>query len=653
VVVLGVDGLEWGDVTAQTMPTLATLSGQGAVASLVTRTAGNTTCPADGWLTLGTGSRSTGGRVLAAPRGSDPLSTAPQPGCPAPPAAPSTRGPYTVPGYSSYRATNAVAGTGPYFGALAAPVRTAGGCVAASGPGALPAAADARGRVADYLGPADALTAADLDACALTLVDLGGYLAAVPSTGTRYPPPVSRAAVFSAVDARIAALLPQLPTDSALVVAGLDDADPAAPRLHALLATGQAADGTVFTPGSLLRAPATRTDGLVRTVDLTPTLLHWVGLTNSQIAAADPRPFDGTVIGLGGSALEGDGAAVLAATRLDTANVVYQDTNGAFVTWMLRAALILILAAAVAFPVAVKSRAGRVRRTLLLGLAACAGVLGAAIPASFLAGLDDWSAAADPAQRLYGLTAALAVVLGLAVVAVSRLGRLRARPLAPAGIIALLTLAIMVGDVSSGSRLQRQTPFGLSFTTADRFFGIGDSAIGIYCVAALIGTFFAATLVIHDRASALLTVCLLSLLAVVVCGLPYWGDRLSGVIALAAGLALLGFLTARQRLTWRGLSVVPAITCVLGWLLDDAGHLLPKTALLFAVPLGVMTCALGPLRAAPEAAAGGAADDGTAGAGTSATAPGARGVAGAAGAGSVRRPVPLGMQDQRGRTDEA
>jgi hypothetical protein len=641
VVVLGVDGLEWSDVTAQTMPTLATLSGQGAVASLVTRTAGDTTCPADAWLTLGTGTRGTGGRSLATPRGSDPLSTAPQSSCASLPATPSARGPYTVPDYSSYRAASAFGGAPgaaaePDFGALAAPVRKAGGCVAAAGPGALLAATDARGNVAEYLGPADALTAADLDACALTLVDLGGYLAAATSDGTRYPPPVSRAAVFSAVDARIAALLPQLPTDSALVVAGLDDADPAAPRLHALLATGQAADGTVFTPGALLRASATRTDGLVRTVDLTPTLLHWIGLTAGQIAAADPRPLDGTVIGLGGSALQGDGAAVLAATRLDTANVVYQHTNGAFVTWMLRAVLILVLAAAVAFPVAAKLRDVRARRVLLLALAACASVLGAVAPASFLAGLDDWPAAADPAQRLYGLTAALAVILGLVVLTVSRFGRLRARPLAPAGITALITLAIIVGDVSSGSRLQRQTPFGLSFTTADRFFGIGDSAIGIYCAAALIGTFFAAALVIHDRVLALLVVGLLGLLAVVVCGLPPWGDRPIGMIAPAAGLALIALLTARQRLAWWGLSIALAITCALGWVLDGAGLLPPKTALLFAVPLGIAACALGPLRAVPQATADNATDD-----------------ASAAPAASVGGPVPLGMQDQRRSADEA
>jgi len=612
VVLLGVDGLEWSDITAQTMPTLATLSGQGALASLVTRTAGDTTCAADGWLTLGAGVRSTGGRVPSTPPGADPLSTVPRPGCTSLPTTPSTRGPYTIPGYSSYQAANVSTGAAANLGALAAPLRQAGGCVAASGAGAMLAAADAHGRVADYLGPVGALGAADLDACALTLIDLGGYLTEVPSTDTRYPPPVSRAAVFSAIDARIAALVPKLPTDSALVVAGLDDADPTRPRLHALLVTGRGADGSAFTPGLRLSADSTRTDGLVQNVDLTPSLLHWIGLSDKQMSAADQRPFAGARITLGTPAPEGDGAAVLSAVGTDRANIVYQDTNGAFVRWMACAVLILALVASGVFAVVgIWLRDGRVRRLLLLTLAATATVLGAVIPVSFLVGLDDWSAAANPTQRLYGLIAVLAVLLGLLVHAVCRFGRLRDRPLASAGILALLTLAVITGDVSSGSRLQRQTPFGFSFIGGERFFGVGDQAIGVYCAAAVIGTFFAAGLVLADRGFALLTMGLLGLLATVVCGLPFWGDRPRGVIALVCGFALLARQTARQRLTWRGLLIVLVVTCAVGWAADGAGFLLAETALLLAVPLCISACGLGLLRRRSDDATDDTSDDAT------------------------------------------
>jgi hypothetical protein len=502
-------------------------------------------------------------------------------------------------------------GAEPVFGALAAPVLRAGGCVAASGAGAMLAAADAQGHVADYLGPADDLSAASVAACPLTLVDLGGYLATDTSTDTLYPPPVSRAAVFSAVDARIATLLPKLPIDSALVIAGLDDADPGAARLHALLATGQGASGP-FTPGHWLRTAQNRTDGVVRSTDLTPSLLHWAGLTDGQIAAAEPQPLAGSSIGLGAPTPDGDGsgsdgsAAVLAASRLDTANFVYEDTNGAFVTWMMHAVLVLALAAGTAAALGLatgRPRGRRTRQLLLLAFAGWATVLGAAVPASFLAGLDDWSAAADPAQRLYGLTGALAVLLGVAVLAVCRLSRLRDRSLAPAGILALLTLAVLVGDVSSGSRLERQSPLGLSFLAAERFFGIGDAAIGVYCAAAVIGTFFAARLVLPDGAFALFVVCLIGLVAMIVCGLGAWGDRPAGVVALAPGLVLLALLAARRRLPWFALPALLMLTCLIGWAVDGAGVELPKTALLFAVPLGVATCALGLLRPAAATAA--------------------------------------------------
>jgi hypothetical protein len=186
-----------------------------------------------------------------------------------------------------------------------------------------------------------------------------------------------------------------------------------------------------------------------------------------------------------------------------------------------------------------------------------------------------------------------------------------------------------------------------------------------------------------DRRAALLVVCLLGLPATLVCALPWWGDRPSGAITLAPAFALLAFLVTRHRFSRLSLPIVLGLTCVLGFLVDDAGLQLPKTALLFAAPLGIAACALALLRPRPRAAAEGAAADtasavmapsastataatiGTvastvgappaSAAGTTASATGAPAPAAgtaAARAGSVRRPVPLRMQDQRGGADE-
>src|SRR2546430_2526059 len=57
VVVVGLSGLRWSDVSAAKTPALWRLAGQGSVANLVDYAVKPLTCPADGWLTLNAGAR--------------------------------------------------------------------------------------------------------------------------------------------------------------------------------------------------------------------------------------------------------------------------------------------------------------------------------------------------------------------------------------------------------------------------------------------------------------------------------------------------------------------------------------------------------------------------------------------------------------------
>src|SRR5580692_10624707 len=57
VVIVGLSGLRWSDVSASVTPTLWRLAGQGSVGSLVDYAVLPLTCPADGWLTLNSGAR--------------------------------------------------------------------------------------------------------------------------------------------------------------------------------------------------------------------------------------------------------------------------------------------------------------------------------------------------------------------------------------------------------------------------------------------------------------------------------------------------------------------------------------------------------------------------------------------------------------------
>ena len=66
VVVVGLSGLRWSDVSAAKTPTLWRLAGQGSVANLVDYAVKPLTCPADGWLTLNAGARAQSDHTNAA-----------------------------------------------------------------------------------------------------------------------------------------------------------------------------------------------------------------------------------------------------------------------------------------------------------------------------------------------------------------------------------------------------------------------------------------------------------------------------------------------------------------------------------------------------------------------------------------------------------
>ncbi|HZX09116.1 hypothetical protein [Kribbella sp.] len=225
VVLLGVDGLSWPDVSPSATPNLWGLLDQSAVAAVSVRTVAVVGCPADAWLTLNTGVRT------GAPRdGSG--------GCVAPSSLLSGK---QVSRWSDIASLGAKSSYNPDFGLLATGAARRG-CVSAVGPGAGLALADARGQVARYTPQ---LQDADLSACPLTVVDVapGGLDAAIAKV---------RAAAPSAE----------------LVVVGLPNGS--TPHLQALLVHGGAT--------GWLDANSTRHPGLVQLTDLTPTVLSALGV---------------------------------------------------------------------------------------------------------------------------------------------------------------------------------------------------------------------------------------------------------------------------------------------------------------------------------------------------------------------------------------
>src|SRR5262249_28533246 len=66
VVVVGLSGLRWSDVSQARTPTLWRLAGRGAPGTLVDYAVKPLTCPADGWLTLNSGARAQSDHTNAA-----------------------------------------------------------------------------------------------------------------------------------------------------------------------------------------------------------------------------------------------------------------------------------------------------------------------------------------------------------------------------------------------------------------------------------------------------------------------------------------------------------------------------------------------------------------------------------------------------------
>jgi hypothetical protein len=532
VVVVGISGLRWSDVSAAGTPTLWRQAGRGSVGSLVDYAVLPLTCPADGWLTLNAGARAQSEHSNAA--------------CGAFPAVVASGAGAQVPGLAAVESYNSQFHNSPSWGLLS---RESPGCSTAVGPGAALALADRSGRVASYLPSPAGLSAAVLSRCPLTVVDLGILGSSM------------RSVALAAMDSELARIVAELPAGSTLLVTA-----PGAPGKppHLQLAL---VDGPGYQAG-LLAATSTRQPGLVVLTDLTPTVLGWLG-----------HPQSGTVLsGLGGAPItRGDRGALAPAVRSlagrDTAEQVWRSTHSEFF-WAYAVADTLVMAAiGLAFWGAAPDRRRRRARWWRV-----AGVFAASVPVgTFLANLVPWWLFAHPAGWLYGMAVAWAAVIG----AVALAGPWRRDPLGPFGVIGLLTLVVLGLDVMTGSRLQMETPFGLSVLEAGRFYGIGNEALGIYGVTALLAAAWLGLLALRrypsSRRPALLAVAVVGVFAVFASGWPGFGGKVGGTIAMVPCFVLLAMIVAGIRLNWRWVLLVAVSGVALFVIFALISYLTPVT----------------------------------------------------------------------------
>jgi hypothetical protein len=523
VVVVGVAGLAWSDVTPAGTPTLAALVGSGSAGTLSVRSAADVTCPAEGWLSLGAG----GYAAAADPAGLDPSGQ-----CPAgrlPP--PVGRTAPAVPGMPELYRLN----TGLRFGAQPGTLGDLLPCATAVGPGAALAAADPEGRVDHYQPALPAAPGELLARCPVTVVDLGAI-------ETRQD--------LRSFDQALGRVQRSLPAGSVLLVLGVAETQARQPRLHVAVASGPG-----FGPG-WLRSPSTLRTPYLQLVDIAPTVLSVLGsdvpdhLTGRPLSGgAAGRPDDVT-------------SAVASLADADTQAVAQRAALGRFFAGF-GAVLALVVAGAVWL----------LRRRALPGaarwLSVVALVLSAVPAATFLANLVPWWRSSSP---LLALSVSVAVG-ALAMVAVAILAghwfrdwttRIRIRLSA----LAAMTLLVFVLDGVTGARLQLSSLLGYNPLVAGRFIGFGNIAFAVYAVA---GVLLAACLAYGRRqAVAWGGLAAVAVPVIVFDGLPWWGADFGGVLTLVPTFVILGLLLARARITWRRLVVATgagvAVVLAISWL---------------------------------------------------------------------------------------
>ena len=342
----------------------------------------------------------------------------------------------------------------------------------------------------------------------------------------------ARAVMQQQVMAQLDALVGQLmrrvtPSDAVMVVAPSQRGGAGRLTVASLAAPG-------VKPG-LAVSSWTRHSGVVSIVDIGPTILDQLGIV-------PPVRMEGRPITFGRTG--GDWASRLSWLIDTNKGAQFRDREISQVTvWFVVLQIVLTALALVAFV-----RFGR-RAQIAIELAALS-LLGF-LAATFLAGLlpfYSWGAGAYWAF-LFGA--------GFAIALLSWLTTDRA------GVTTLIVaLGMLVGliiiDVATGARLQFNTVFGYSPTVAGRFAGLGN--LGYAQLAA--GAVLLAGLLafrIGGRRGALVGIALLCV-AIIVDGAPFFGSDVGGVLSMVPAYAVTATLLLGWRVRWKLVALYGAAT---------------------------------------------------------------------------------------------
>jgi hypothetical protein len=308
------------------------------------------------------------------------------------------------------------------------------------------------------------------------------------------------------------------PLGATVVIAGISDGVNGGPHLHPLLIAGGGLPHRELTSATTGRAP------FVQLIDLTATLikLHGDGTTPAVISGRPVRATDRRV------------PVTSSYVDLDRHARAALHVGHPTMTGLCIALLVPLL-----FALAGRAEAKWPARLLLL----------APLAPALLQFVPWWR---------WGTGAYAALVVGIGVVgavAVTLVDRRSPRLALLAGPAVIA--AVLLADQVSGSHLQLASPLGDNPLVAGRFHGMGNIDFGLTMACVLLVAAVVAT-GRRARRGSVAVAAGLCVLAVVIDGLPRFGDDIGGVVALLPAAALLVALVAGVRVT------IPRLVVVIG-----------------------------------------------------------------------------------------
>jgi hypothetical protein len=544
-VVVGLGGLSWDDVSAKDTPTLWGLLRDGSAASVSVKSLRLTTCPTDGWATVAAGE-------AAGPDTSDA-----RPTCLS---LPSVTGDaasgFRVIGYDELARASREAEFRAQLGMLGDSFAKARTCIQAVGPGAGLAAATSDGKVAKY-SPFQATTlVSDLAQCPVSIVDVGSIDATDPDH-TRHVEKIN------GIERRLEQVIDAMPNGADLLVVGLADRDQQE-RLRLLTATGPH-----YGPG-LLASASTRLNGVAQLSDITATILQRGGV--DPVAAIGGRAL--SVVPSANNSESTAASKLTVLTDIDTkADAMHRIVAPFLLIWLAGTALALLVLWVVMRRARPWNR--RFTRARVLRLVRLVGLLSAAMPAAtFLANLVPWWRWSTDTILLAVMLLVLVLLISAAITLVCLRGPWSSSALGPLAAMSAVTAGVIGIDLLSGSHLQISSIFGLQPLVGGRFYGMGNVAFALYAAAVLMLCAALAHALVRRNAPRLAVFAMVVVggVALAVDVLPAWGADFGGPIALvpALGFLLMGVMGWRTSarnvlLVLLAAGLVVGLVCYLDW----------------------------------------------------------------------------------------